>query len=256
MVNLVEDETWSINLEHGEKWWYAHVLELPGCFMRGDSRERVLSGLPSAIADHIAFLQANGINVADKATNFKVVEEIGDIPELGESGGAVAFFASDLKPVDEREFQSFLELMRLNRNELTTLVASLTEEDLEVRPLIGKRTIREDLRHIGNAEEWYISRMGVKSQRLYESYYRGICPKGRRPKGMERLEAVRKGTVYALEALHRAGISRTFKRTAYTRHRDELWTFRKVLRRFIEHEREHIGTIRKVVDSLAVREGL
>ena len=41
-----------------------------------------------------------------------------------------------------------------------------------------------------------------------------------------------------------------FKRSAYTKHPEEEWTFRKVLRRFVEHEREHIGTIKKVIEAL------
>ena len=33
----------------------------------------------------------------------------------------------------------------------------------------------------------------------------------------------------------------------WTKHKDEKWTAGKMLRRFLEHEREHIGTIERVL---------
>ena len=52
-----------------------------------------------------------------------------------------------------------------------------------------------------------------------------------------------------LETAFTVGVHGKFKRRAYTKFSDELWTFRKVLRRFVEHEKEHIGTIQRVVDA-------
>jgi len=94
---MEEAKPWSVNLERGERWWYAHVAELPGCFTRGESRGEVLGELPKAISRHLEFLGARGRASAAGTTEFDVVEEV---PELGESGGAVALFSSDRGPVD------------------------------------------------------------------------------------------------------------------------------------------------------------
>ncbi len=249
---MVDSKPWSVNLEHGERWRYAHVVELPGCFTRGETREEVLGALPNAIADHIAFLGARGHPV-DATLDFGLVEEIHGIPELGEAGGAVALFSSDGEPVGEEEFNHFLDLMRWNREELLGIVEHLSEEERNARPLPDKWTIEETLRHVANAEEWYVSRLGAGIQGEYEGFVRGMNPEERWGSIIERLEATRRGCVHSLEYAFGRGAEGVFTRAAYTRHPEERWTFRKVLRRFVEHEREHIGTIKRVADALARR---
>jgi predicted RNase H-like HicB family nuclease/uncharacterized damage-inducible protein DinB len=251
---MVDVKPWSVNLEHGERWWYAHVEELPGCFTRGETREEVLGALPDAVAGHVAFLEARGHPVDKTTLDFRVVEEILGIPELGEAGGAVALFTSDEEPVGEGEFSRFLNLMRWNRGELLGIVESLSENERNARPLSDKWTIEETLRHVANAEEWYVSRLGAEIQEECEGFVRGINPDESWGSILERLEATRRGCVHALEYAFGRGVEGVFTRAAYTQHPEERWTFRKVLRRFVEHEREHIGTIKRVVEALA-REG-
>lgn len=248
---MVDIKPWSVNLEHGERWWYAHIVELPGCFTRGETREEVLSALPEAVAGHVAFLKARGRPVDEKTLDFSVVEEILGIPELGEAGGAVALFYSDEKPVSEVEFSHFLDLMRWNRVELLGIVELLSEDERNARPLPDKWTIEETLRHVANAEEWYVSRLGAEIQEECEGFVRGINPEERWGSIHERLEATRRGGVHALEYAFERGVEGVFTRAAYTQHPEERWTFRKALRRFVEHEREHIGTMKRVVDALA-----
>jgi predicted RNase H-like HicB family nuclease/uncharacterized damage-inducible protein DinB len=241
---------WSVNLEHGKQWWYAHVAELPGCFTRGDSREAVLADLEEATAKHLTFLRVHGRHRKDELSGFAVIEEVEDIPELGESGGAVALFASDKSPISAREFDLFLRLMQWNREELLALVQPVPEDVRNARAVPGKRTLNETLRHITNAEEWYISRLSRVSQKDYEDYVRNL----RRGHGtqtiLERLVTTRRGAVHTLEKLFARGKPGVFTRTAYTSHPEEKWTFRKVLRRFVEHEREHIETIRELTRML------
>jgi predicted RNase H-like HicB family nuclease len=250
---MVDVKPWSVNLEHGERWRYAHVVELPGCFTRGETREEVLGALPDAIADHIAFLEARGRPVDATTLDFGVVEEIHGIPELGEAGGAVALFSSDGEPVGEVEFSHFLDLMRWNRGELLGIVEPLSENERNARPLPDKWTIEETLRHVANAEEWYVSRLGAEVQEEYEGFIRGINPEERWGSILERLEATRRGGVHSLEYAFGRGVEGVFTRAAYTQHPEERWAFRKVLRRFVEHEREHIGTIKRVADALVRR---
>ncbi len=248
---MVDGKPFSVNIEHGERWWYAHVAELPGCFTRGETREEVLDTLPNAIAHHVAFLEVRSHSFGQKTREFRVVEEAHGIPELGEAGGAVALFASDKEPVGEREFKLFLDLMRWNREELLGIVEPLSENERNARPLPDKWTIEETLRHVANAEEWYVSRLGSEIQEECEGFVRGINPDESWGSILERLEATRRGCVHALEYAFGRGVEGVFTRAAYTQHPEEQWTFHKVLRRFVEHEREHIGTIERVVGALA-----
>ncbi len=241
---------WSVNLEWGERWWYAHVAELPGCFTRGESRKEVLEALPRAIPRHLGFLEARGRASAAGTTEFDVVEEVEGVPELGEAGGAVALFSSDFGPVDGEEFRGFLDLMGWNREELMALVGHLQDDAMNARPFPDKWTIGETLRHVANAEEWYVSRLGVDIQGVYEGFIECVRPEGRRLPVLEHLDLTRKGAVHALETAFNRGVPGVFTRAEYAGHPEERWTFRKVLRRFVEHEREHIGTMSRVVGAL------
>ena len=65
---------------------------------------------------------------------------------------------------------------------------------------------------------------------------------------MERRTALNR--LRGISAEERAGV---FYPTTWTRHPDEAWTLRKVLRRLLEHEREHTG---QVVEILRQRRGV
>ena len=238
---------WSVNLEGGV-WWYAHVVELPGCFSRGASRGEALGGLPGAVEGRLGWLGGRGL-VCPVCSGFTVVEERGGIPGLGESGGAVALFASDLAPVDEASFRQAVGLMSLSREELLGVVGGLTEEMLDAEPIPGKRTVRRDMSHVVNAEEWYVSRLGRRYQGVYEGNLRVVRGR-RRLSAVERLRVTRSPMIAALGVALGEGRQGPFARRAYTRHPEELWTLRKVLRRFLEHEREHVWTIERTLGVL------
>ena len=182
-------------------------------------------------------------------SGFTVVEEQNGIPELGESGGAVALFGSDLTPVDRVAFGEAVRMMTLSREELLRVVGRLTEADLDAEPIPGKRTVRQDISHIVNAEEWYVSRLGRRYQGVYEGGLREVIER-RRLSAVERLRITRPAMIAALEAVLEEGRQGPFKRRAYTNYPDELWTLRKVLRRFLEHEREHLGTMSVVLNAM------
>lgn len=248
-------QVWSVNLEHGERWWYAHVIELPGCFTRGPTREMVLNALPQAITEHLTFLQRKGQKPSIKTQGFRIVEEINKIPELGEAGGAVALFTSDLVPLSPTEFTHFLHLMDWNREDLFALIQPLNDAIRTARPLPTKWTINETLRHVANAEEWYISRLGPAIQREYEKLIDQIRRQHEDPSIIEHLTEVRYGALKVLKKVFSQGIQRTFTRATYTRYPNERWTLRKVLRRFVEHEREHIQVIKTIIKATAEATG-
>ena len=104
---------YNIDLEHGERWWYAHVGEFVGCFTRGETREAVLSKLPETIK-HYADRLREGEMLVD-VSDLRVLEEVDNVPMLGEAGGATALFKTDLKHVSEQELWAFFALMSLNR---------------------------------------------------------------------------------------------------------------------------------------------
>ncbi|UCH57892.1 MAG: type II toxin-antitoxin system HicB family antitoxin [Candidatus Bathyarchaeota archaeon] len=239
-----------MNLEHGERWWYAHVAELPGCFTRGETHEEVLNSLPKEIDRHLSFLREKGCP-STETTMFLVAQEIHDIAELGEAGGAVALFDTDERPVCKKDLEIFLELIQWNREELLRVVCPLPKEARDARPIHDKWTINETLNHVANAEEWYISRLGEAIQEECEGYIERLDSSLQEDDVLKRLAVTRQGAVHALRAAFSRGVRGTFTRAKYAHYPEERWTFRKVLRRFVEHEREHINTIKRVVEALA-----
>lgn len=243
---------WSVNLETGEHWWYAHIFELPGCFTRGESREMIIDQLPAAINQYIKFLERHGKKPKISTLDFHVIEEIHGIPELGEAGGAVALFTSDKIPLTEEEFHLQLKLMQWNRQDLLSLVQTLPEIKRNTRPFQKKWTINETLNHIVNAEEWYISRLGPATQKEYEKLINTPHFHQQKITIFRRLDTTRRGAIQILNKAFSQKMSGTFTRKAYTNHPKELWTFRKILRRFVEHEYEHIGTIKKIIAEMGI----
>ena len=123
--------------------------------------------------------------------------------------------------------------------------APLDEESLTqrgpVRP--GSATVsspspRQVLRHIGNAEQWYVSRL-VPPDELPAEW-----DDDENLHWYEFLKMERETALACLRKLTDQQRSEVFFPKTWTRNPDEPWTVRKVVRRFLEHEREHIEQIR------------
>ncbi|HSJ55371.1 MAG TPA: DinB family protein, partial [Anaerolineae bacterium] len=138
-------------------------------------------------------------------------------------------------------------LMAHARADLLALAGGLCDEFLDWEPDPECFTLRRVLRHVGSAEQWYVSRvvppLSLPGEwRDDEGLHLWDFLEMERRTGLERLRA--------LTPEERAGV---FYPTAWTTHPDEAWTLRKVLRRFLEHERDHTG---QVLEILELRRGV
>lgn len=220
----------------------AHVPDLPGCIVRASTREAALQRLPEVIRRYWEWLRRHGEPTPPE-------EETVEIEVAGESAGfgpfvssdAAALFPPDRSPVSLREMERYLRLMEHSRADLLALVEELPDETLDLRVSPHSRTIREVLRHIGNAEEWYLSRL-LPPERL--------PPEWEGDETMpvfEFLEMERRTAVECLRRLDEEERSGLFYPTWWTEHPEEPWTARKALRRFLEHEAEHRDEIRETL---------
>jgi len=222
----------------------AHVLDLPGCFVRAANRDEALRRLPDAIRDYHAWLRRHGEPAPPE-------EEPIEIKVAGESAGfgpfdpgdAAALFPPDREPVTPEEMEHHFRLMGHARADLLDLVRDLPDEVLDWQPDAESFSIRRLLRHIGNAEEWYVSRI-VPPETLPPAWeHDENLPL------FEFLEMERRTAVERLRQLTTEERSGVFYPTQWTDHPDEPWTARKALRRFLEHEREHTAQAREVLAS-------
>ena len=202
---------------------FAHVPELPGCIVRGETAEQAIACTRDAIKQYQSWVLAHrgGLPRVRREARLRAVEQCSGGAASG-SGSRVALLPADLPPVSRDELREYLSRMRYSREDLLGVVSEVGNDLLGLRPTRRQRTIREILRHVAGAEQWYVTRI----MRM---------PRFRPQKDpLERLRIVREAADRALsrQDLRRSG--RIVERAG------EPWTLRKVLRRFLEHEREHL----------------
>ncbi|MFX0116202.1 MAG: DinB family protein [Candidatus Hodarchaeota archaeon] len=231
----------SAAIEHGTtSKWYGRIIELPGTIAKAASRKQLLLALQLMLDSHISWLKQNNESITvNSAETIRVKEEIIDIPALGESGGCVALFEFDKQPVTLENLRNYFRLMAYSRKALLELIQPIPPELFNVRLPESNRTTLQILAHICNAEEWYKSRLGEHVDQRYEEVIGMPMAKLDKLPILQRLDIVRKSCLVVLEETILSKGATIFTREAYTDFPEELWTASKVLRRYIEHEREH-----------------
>lgn len=222
--------------------WMGHVLALPGCCVRGRSRAGVLDSLPLAVREYAAWLRRHGEGPEkdDVEVFVDVAEEVVGTGPF-DPGDAAALFSVERSPVTLDDIEDCLRLMSYSRSDLLYLVGNLPDKVLDWRESQTEFSLRIMLRHIGNAEEWYISRLFEPDQLPEEWAADHSLPI------FEFLDLERRGCVDCLRRLDERQRSEVFRPVHFTDHPEEEWTAAKVLRRFVEHEREHTRQARAIL---------
>jgi predicted RNase H-like HicB family nuclease len=225
--------------------WYGRIAELLGTHARASTRANVLDELQSELLYHSKWMMSHG-DEPPRARNYEIVvgEEASGITQLGESGGEVALFRYDVRPVSKRLLDDCFRWMGNNRADLLDQVKDLPPQIMAHVPHGKKRNITQILGHVCNAEEFYLSRLGPEADQLYESSLDMSVKEVDALPIFDRLETVRHGCLETLRRLVPSKGDQVFTRAEYTSYPDERWTTHKVMRRFLEHEREHIYNIR------------
>ncbi len=138
----------------------AHVPALPGCIVRASSRDEAMRRLPDAIHEYHAWLRRHGEPAPSEEEPIEI-EVAGESTGFGpfDPGDAAALFPPDRELITPEEMERYFRLMAHSRADLLDLVRDLSDEVLDWQPDPESFSIRRLLRHIGNAEEWYVSRI-------------------------------------------------------------------------------------------------
>jgi predicted RNase H-like HicB family nuclease/uncharacterized damage-inducible protein DinB len=235
---------YSVYLETGDDGrCMAHVIDLPGCIVHAPMRHEVLRRLPGAIEEYHAWLRYHG-EPAEPSAESEQIDIAGESVGFGPFNrrDAAALFPPDRDPVSPPEMERYFRLMAYNRADLLALTRHLPDELLNWQPDPESFNLRGLLRHVGNAEEWYVSRVVPPDS---------LPPEWEDDESLtifEFLEMERWTAVARLRQLTEAEREGVFYPTAWAYHPEEPWTARKALRRFLEHEREHVAQIREILD--------
>ncbi len=221
----------------------AHVPDLPGCFVRALSRDEALRRVPEAIRETFAWLRRHGeaAPAEEEPVEIEIAAESAGFGPF-DPGDAAALLPPDREPLSPEEMERAFRLMAYARADLLALVRDLPDELLDWQPDEQSFSIRRLLRHVGNAEEWYVSRLVAPET---------LPPEWAHDEGMpvlEFLEMERRTAIARLRELTREERTDVFYPAHWTGHPEEPWTARKVLRRFLEHEREHTAQVREILE--------
>jgi uncharacterized damage-inducible protein DinB len=230
----------AIGLENGiEGRSLAYALDHPGCFAYGADGGDAIVTLPQAflkyrdwIANHTrdSWLSELGdfdIRLVETWQTYFVDDQFETTD--GEGKEVNAWFRHDWKPLSAQEIQRGLDLLAWSRADLLEAFSGLQDARLDEPHPGEKRTIRGILAHVATTEWWYLTRLNLANDLPRES-----LPKD----PVERLQHVRSYLRQTLVQL--AGSQQV------TGVEGEIWSPRKLLRRVLWHELDHVGHIYKL----------
>lgn len=194
----------------------AHVLAVPGCFAIAETEAAALTAVTTTLQTHYPEEEVT-VTVAERAE------------------GPRPLFSPERQPATPELVERYLQVAAQNRLELQNLVRPLTPAMRRWRAFAGDMTIDEILHHIASSEIWYLTRIcGFVDQPTELTLAKFMQT--------TRLEVEARLTELSAEQLT-AVVTQRYR----TNHPDEEWSVRKVLRRLLEHEREHINHIHGIM---------
>jgi hypothetical protein len=214
----------------------AWALDFPGAFSYGNDGSEALMNLPQRLIHFAAWANrhagAERIALGDFDVRLEETWESYNVPRgWNAAKGDVeisAWFRDDWRPLDRAEAMSGVEMLTWSRADLLKIVTDLETTKMDEQREGERWSIRGILAHVATAEWWYLDRFGLIGARnaLSKDPY-------------ERLAAVRQKLVEALPEM--AGVEKVFGLEG------ELWSPRKLLRRALWHELDHIGHIAHLI---------
>ncbi|UCC89206.1 MAG: type II toxin-antitoxin system HicB family antitoxin [Anaerolineales bacterium] len=194
----------------------AHVPALPGASARGKNIQEARQNIRAAIDEYLSLLRDVGEPVPKASEDIHLeFEEVG-----------TTTFLTDYDAIHPNEMETLFRWMAVSRQELMDLVKSLPASAFDWKPEEDTPAIRDILCHMAEADLWYTDRLKQWPE----------AP-------LFRLAATRGVALERLRALSDE------ERVRVTKHEGEEWTPRKVIRRMLEHEREHITQLHRLIES-------
>jgi hypothetical protein len=218
----------------------AWALEHPGCFAYGARGPAALTNLEMALVKYASWILHHDSNTwlsfNEKEIEFTIngiwddyfIDEAFNRTAEQDGYSVDAFFPHDWKPLTAVEIKHGLVMLAWSREDLLRTLKDLDQEKLE-QTYPGERwSISGVLGHVGGAEWWYLDRLGL-------AFPRSEVPE----EPLARLEKVRRHLNTMLVKLE--GVTQVVGKSG------EIWSPRKLLRRALWHERDHVEHIYKLL---------
>jgi predicted RNase H-like HicB family nuclease len=202
-------------------YWLAHVPVLRGCIASGISRDEAIANARRAFRAYLELLDARGVSTEHWKDLDPDTFDVRDLPPD-------RVVPEDIGTMEEHELRDFLHQFEASRAALISVVREISPEDIERKPTETMWSVREALEHVMLTEASLLSR----------------------------LEKWPADPFNTLQAVHRMAFQRFTIMEPPDTALDHVvmgrrWTTRKVMRRMLEHEFEHLGHIKEIVAALA-----
>ena len=201
-------------------YWLAHVPVLRGCIASGTTRDAAIANARRAFRAYLELLDARGVSIEHWKDLDPVTFEVRDLP-------ADRVVPEDVGRMEEHELRDFLHQFEASRAALLSVVREISADELERKPTDSMWSVREALEHVMLTEASLLSRLEKWPADPYNT----------------------------LQAVHRMAFQRFTVMEPADTALDHVvlgrrWTTRKVMRRILEHEFEHLGHIKEIVAAL------
>jgi predicted RNase H-like HicB family nuclease/uncharacterized damage-inducible protein DinB len=218
---------YALYLESGpqRKKTLAHVLDLLGCVVQGDTTDEAVAATPDAIRAYLGYLRRHGEKIDP---NEKIETRVAEHNTEGMFSGQ-AIWPQDLKPIAPAALARYVRWLDWSRADLLALTKQIDDKSLRAKPPKG-RSLRDILLHVLGADKSYVYALVGPLKAMGEptnAADRGdldlrIALKVARAAAIDRLKT--------LTHAERARV-RTSGQSTYSAYR--------VIRRMLEHEWEH-----------------
>jgi len=217
----------------------AWALDFPGCFAYGADEAEALIRLPRALLQYEIWIKDHTSDswVDLKDLDIRVVERyetfrlgVDYLPATESSGDAInAWFKDDWRPLTAEEIDHSLKVFHWQRDELLAGLGTLDHNILEMERPGQRWNILGIAKHVANAELWYLSRLDLTDLSL---------------KQLSNDYLARLTQTAALIDQHFPGFAGIVNVKGMA---GEFWSYRKILRRTLWHQRDHIEHIKSLV---------
>lgn len=224
-------------LEVGPEATGAFAPDCAGCWVFGRDRESAMGKAKKAVSDWHVWLESHGEAVQIPSTVRVEANEVLHVTyDPAEAGKPEPLFWSEVLPVSANDVKKTLRLLEYSRGDLLGLTSGLSRSALRWKPEGGPRTIENCLRHIAMVEWWYVTRLDI------------TLPTDFPADTFELLDYTRELARQSLRRLSEEERTRVFQPREDPSPVCNLWTARKVLRRFVDHERLHTRYVKRALE--------
>jgi predicted RNase H-like HicB family nuclease len=201
-------------------YWLAHVPVLRGCIASGTTRDTAIANARRAFRAYLELLDARGVSIEHWKDLDPTTFEVRALP-------ADRVVPEDVGRLEEHELRDFLHQFEASRAALLSVVREISADELERKPTDSMWSVREALEHVMLTEASLLSRLEKWPADPYNT----------------------------LQAVHRMAFQRFTIMEPPDTDLDHVvlgrrWTTRKVMRRILEHEFEHLEHIKEIVAAL------